>query len=157
MQIYMYVHTRERDSRPGFDGVKIKLLVLLLYSHISTSTHCWRDKHTQKWHSPESTVVVTYSKTSHTYTKARDPMDICFCINNGCLWALPWTVWKFPTYKCTCLEIQKICISSSSSSSSSPACKLSTYTSWNSTEAGWCHGECIFFWQPLLNYLAAAI
>ena len=29
MQIYMYVHTRERDSRPGFDGVKIKLLLLL--------------------------------------------------------------------------------------------------------------------------------
>jgi hypothetical protein len=26
----MYVHTRERDSRPGFDGVKIKLLLLLL-------------------------------------------------------------------------------------------------------------------------------
>ena len=25
----MYVHTRERDSRPGFDGVKIKLLLLL--------------------------------------------------------------------------------------------------------------------------------
>ena len=24
----MYVHTRERDSRPGFDGVKIKLLLL---------------------------------------------------------------------------------------------------------------------------------
>ena len=31
MQIYMYVHTRERDSRPGFDGVKIKLLLLLLF------------------------------------------------------------------------------------------------------------------------------
>ena len=30
MQIYMYVHTRERDSHPGFDGVKIKLLLLLL-------------------------------------------------------------------------------------------------------------------------------
>ena len=30
MPIYMYVHTRERDSRPGFDGVKIKLLLLLL-------------------------------------------------------------------------------------------------------------------------------
>ena len=30
MQIYMYVHTRERDSRPGFDGVKIKLLLYLL-------------------------------------------------------------------------------------------------------------------------------
>ena len=30
MQIYMYVHTRERDSRPRFDGVKIKLLLLLL-------------------------------------------------------------------------------------------------------------------------------
>ena len=29
MQIYMYVHTREWDSRPGFDGVKIKLLLLL--------------------------------------------------------------------------------------------------------------------------------
>ena len=27
----MYVHTRERDSRPGFDGVKIKLLLLLLF------------------------------------------------------------------------------------------------------------------------------
>ena len=26
----MYVHTRERDSRPGFDGVKIKLLLKLL-------------------------------------------------------------------------------------------------------------------------------
>ena len=26
----MYVHTRERDSRPGFVGVKIKLLLLLL-------------------------------------------------------------------------------------------------------------------------------
>ena len=26
----MYVHTRERDRRPGFDGVKIKLLLLLL-------------------------------------------------------------------------------------------------------------------------------
>ena len=22
--IYMYVHTRERDIRPGFDGIKIK-------------------------------------------------------------------------------------------------------------------------------------
>ena len=32
MQIYMYVHTRERVSRPGFDGVKIKLLLLLLMS-----------------------------------------------------------------------------------------------------------------------------
>ena len=31
MQIYMYVHTCERDSRPGFDGVKTKLLLLLLY------------------------------------------------------------------------------------------------------------------------------
>ena len=30
----MYVHTRERDSRPGFDGVKIKLLLLLLYAYI---------------------------------------------------------------------------------------------------------------------------
>ena len=30
MQIYMYVHNRERDSRPGFYGVKIKLLLLLL-------------------------------------------------------------------------------------------------------------------------------
>ena len=29
----MYVHTRERDSRPGFDGVKIKLLLLLLLYH----------------------------------------------------------------------------------------------------------------------------
>ena len=30
----MYVHTRERDIRPGFDGVKIKfLLLLLLYIH----------------------------------------------------------------------------------------------------------------------------
>ena len=29
----MYVHTRERDSRPGFDGVKIKLLLL--------SFHIW--------------------------------------------------------------------------------------------------------------------
>ena len=28
-QIYMYVHTRERDSRPGFDGVKIKLLLCI--------------------------------------------------------------------------------------------------------------------------------
>ena len=28
--IYMYVQTRERDSRPGFDGVKIKQLLLLL-------------------------------------------------------------------------------------------------------------------------------
>ena len=26
----MYVHTRERDSRPGFDGVKIKLLLILI-------------------------------------------------------------------------------------------------------------------------------
>ena len=26
----MFIHTRERDSRPGFDGVKIKLLLLLL-------------------------------------------------------------------------------------------------------------------------------
>ena len=25
----MYVHTRERDNRPGIDGVKIKLLLLL--------------------------------------------------------------------------------------------------------------------------------
>ena len=30
MQIYMYVHTRERDSCPGFDGVKIKLLLFQL-------------------------------------------------------------------------------------------------------------------------------
>ena len=28
MQIYMYVHTRERDSRPGFDGVKIKVIII---------------------------------------------------------------------------------------------------------------------------------
>ena len=28
----MYVHTRERDSRPGFDGVKIKLLLLLKWA-----------------------------------------------------------------------------------------------------------------------------
>ena len=27
----MYVHTRERDSRPGFDDVKIKLLLLYYY------------------------------------------------------------------------------------------------------------------------------
>ena len=32
MQIYMYVHTRERDSRPGFDGVKIKLLLSYYYT-----------------------------------------------------------------------------------------------------------------------------
>ena len=30
----MYVHTRERDSRPGFDGVKIKLLLYAtMYIH----------------------------------------------------------------------------------------------------------------------------
>ena len=31
----MYVHTRERDSRPGFDGVQIKLLLLyFIYIYI---------------------------------------------------------------------------------------------------------------------------
>ena len=52
MQIYMYVHTRERDSRPGFDGVKIKLLLLLLtnnnkyylYANILEDRDQWRDK-----------------------------------------------------------------------------------------------------------------
>ena len=34
MQIYTYVHTRGRDSHPGFDGVKIKLLLLLLLNKI---------------------------------------------------------------------------------------------------------------------------
>ena len=27
----MYVHTREQDSRPGFDGVKIKLLLFSIF------------------------------------------------------------------------------------------------------------------------------
>ena len=40
MQIYMYVQTRERDSRPGFDGVKIKLL-LLLYLNVPTISCRW--------------------------------------------------------------------------------------------------------------------
>ena len=34
----MYVHTRERDSRPGFDGVKIKLLLLLLHKWLTIYT-----------------------------------------------------------------------------------------------------------------------
>ena len=41
MQIYMYVHTRERDSRPGFDGVKIKLLLLLLLLRYSYICRLW--------------------------------------------------------------------------------------------------------------------
>ena len=43
----MYVHTRERDSRPGLDGVKIKLLLLLftaaviaLGSDVLSIKHC---------------------------------------------------------------------------------------------------------------------
>ena len=43
MQIYMYVHTRERDSRPGFDGVKIKLLLLLLYICVHTCKFAYTD------------------------------------------------------------------------------------------------------------------
>ena len=39
MHLYMYVHTRERDSRPGFDGVKIKLLLLLLLRQQIFSVH----------------------------------------------------------------------------------------------------------------------
>ena len=39
----MYVHTRERDSRPGFDGVKIKLLLLLLLLLLfgQIFMYCW--------------------------------------------------------------------------------------------------------------------
>ena len=32
LPIYMYVHTREREIRPGFDGVKIKLYYYYYYS-----------------------------------------------------------------------------------------------------------------------------
>ena len=37
MQIYMYVHTREGDSCPGFDGVKIKLL--FIYAVANSKIH----------------------------------------------------------------------------------------------------------------------
>ena len=36
----MYVHTRERDSRPGFDGVKIKLLLYYYYYCRAYCLHC---------------------------------------------------------------------------------------------------------------------
>ena len=36
LPIYMYVHTRERDIRPGFDGVKIKFYYYYYYYYTIT-------------------------------------------------------------------------------------------------------------------------
>ena len=48
----MYVHTRERDSRPGFDGVKIKLFLLLFIFYGKTVPETLLDRVVSMGESP---------------------------------------------------------------------------------------------------------
>ena len=60
----MYVHTRERDSRPGFDGVKIKLLLLLLL-YVKSSMCSEKTKHL--WYKYYRFFVRMYISSQQSY------------------------------------------------------------------------------------------